>query len=30
MYDPRLNLLALSYRIVYTILGSYFTARFAP
>jgi hypothetical protein len=30
MYDPGLNLLALSYRIVYTILGSYLTARFAP
>ncbi|HET9164710.1 MAG TPA: hypothetical protein VFP11_01850 [Candidatus Angelobacter sp.] len=30
MYDPRLNLLALSYRIVYTIMGSYIAARFAP
>jgi hypothetical protein len=30
MYDPRLNLLALSYRIVYTVLGGYLTARFAP
>jgi hypothetical protein len=30
MFDPRLNLLALSYRIVYTILGSYIAARFAP
>jgi hypothetical protein len=30
MYDPGLNLLALSYRIVYTVLGSYLTARFAP
>lgn len=30
MYDPGLNLLALSYRIVYTILGSYLTARLAP
>jgi hypothetical protein len=30
MFDPRLNLLALSYRIVYTILGSYITARRAP
>jgi hypothetical protein len=30
MFDPRLNLLALSYRIVYTILGSYVTARLAP
>lgn len=30
MYDPGLNLLALSYRIIYTVLGSYITARFAP
>jgi hypothetical protein len=30
MYDARLNLLALSYRIVYTILGSYVTAALAP
>jgi len=30
MYDPALNLLALSYRIVYTILGAYITARLAP
>jgi hypothetical protein len=30
MYDPRLNLLALSYRIVYTVVGSYVTARLAP
>jgi hypothetical protein len=30
MYDPGLNLLALSYRIVYTVVGSYITARFAP
>lgn len=30
MYDPGLNLLALSYRIVYTVIGSYLTARFAP
>jgi hypothetical protein len=30
MYDPALNLLALSYRIVYTVLGGYITARFAP
>lgn len=30
MYDPGLNLLALSYRIVYTVLGSYLTARLAP
>jgi hypothetical protein len=30
MYDPGLNLLALSYRIVYTILGGYITAALAP
>ena len=30
MFDPGLNLLALSYRIVYTVAGSYITARFAP
>lgn len=30
MYEPGLNLLALSYRIIYTVLGSYITARFAP
>ena len=30
MYDPRLNLLALSYRILYTIIGGYITARLAP
>jgi hypothetical protein len=30
MYDPGLNLLALSYRIVYTVVGSYITARLAP
>ena len=30
MYDTSLNLLALSYRIVYTILGAYITARMAP
>jgi hypothetical protein len=30
MYDPRLNLLALSYRIVFGVIGSYLTARFAP
>ena len=30
MPDPGLNLLALSYRIVYTIFGSYLTARLAP
>lgn len=30
MFDPGLNLLALSYRIVYGIVGGYITARFAP
>jgi len=30
MYDPGLNLLALAYRIVYAVLGSYIAARFAP
>jgi hypothetical protein len=30
MWDPGLNLLALSYRIVYTILGGYIAAKFAP
>ena len=30
MYDPRLNLLALAYRIIYEVLGSYVAARFAP
>jgi ABC-type branched-subunit amino acid transport system permease subunit len=30
MHDPGLNLLALSYRIVYTVLGGYITARLAP
>ena len=30
MYDPRLNALALSYRIVYTVLGGYITAALAP
>jgi hypothetical protein len=30
MYDPGLNFLALSYRIIYTVFGSYITARFAP
>jgi hypothetical protein len=30
MNDPGLNLLALSYRIAYTIIGSYITARLAP
>ena len=30
MHAPSLNLLALSYRIVYTVLGSYISARRAP
>ena len=30
MHEPGLNLLALSYRIVYTVFGSYLTARLAP
>ena len=30
MYDSRLCLLALSYRVVYAMLGSYIAARFAP
>jgi hypothetical protein len=30
MHQPALNLLALSYRIIYTIMGNYFTARLAP
>ena len=30
MWDPRLNLLALSYRTVFTIFGGYLTARLAP
>src|SRR5882672_7734870 len=30
MYEPGLNFLALSYRIVYTILGAYITAKLAP
>jgi len=30
MYDPGLCLLALSYRIVYTVLGSYIAARYSP
>jgi len=30
MPDPGQNALALSYRIIYGILGSYITARFAP
>src|SRR5947208_12893157 len=29
MFDPRLNLLALSYRIVYGVVGGYITARLA-
>src|SRR5437899_12282590 len=29
MYDPRLSLLALSYRILDTIFGSYLTAKYA-
>jgi hypothetical protein len=29
MYDPGLNLLALSYRIVYAVIGSYIIARLA-
>jgi hypothetical protein len=29
MYDPALNLLALSYRIVFTVIGGYITARLA-
>jgi hypothetical protein len=29
-YDPRLNALALAYRIVYGVAGSYLTARLAP
>jgi hypothetical protein len=28
--DPGVNLLALSYRIIYTVLGSYIAARLAP
>jgi hypothetical protein len=30
MYDTGLNALALSYRIVYTLLGGFVTARLAP
>jgi hypothetical protein len=30
MYDTGLNTLALSYRIVYTVLGGFITARLAP
>jgi len=30
MWDPKLNLLALSYRTVYSIAGGYLTARLAP
>jgi hypothetical protein len=30
MYEPGLNLLALSYRILYTIVGGYITASLAP
>ena len=30
MHEPGLNLLALSYRIIYTIFGAYLTARLAP
>ncbi|MFI5106810.1 MAG: hypothetical protein ACHP79_17950, partial [Terriglobales bacterium] len=30
MFNPRLNLLALSYRIIYSVIGSYIAARFAP
>ena len=30
MYDTGLNALALSYRIVYTLLGGFITARLAP
>jgi hypothetical protein len=30
MHAPRLNLLALSYRCVYAVIGSYLAARFAP
>jgi surface polysaccharide O-acyltransferase-like enzyme len=30
MYEPGLNLLALAYRTVYAILGSYLAAKFAP
>lgn len=30
MFEPRLNLLTLSYRMVYSVLGSYIAAKFAP
>lgn len=30
MFDPGLNALALAYRVVFTILGGYVTARLAP
>jgi len=30
MWSPALNLLALTYRTVYTVLGGYLTARLAP
>jgi hypothetical protein len=30
MYDPGLNLLALAYRCVYGVIGSYIMARLAP
>jgi MFS family permease len=30
MYDPGLNLLALAYRCVFTVVGGYLTARLAP
>src|SRR5262245_21230413 len=30
MYDTSLNALALSYRVVYTLLGGFITARLAP
>jgi len=30
MFDPGLNLLALSYRIIYTVVGAYLTATLAP
>jgi hypothetical protein len=30
MYEPGLNFLALSYRIIYTIIGAYITAKLAP
>ena len=30
MHEPGLNCLALSYRMVYSVIGSYIAARFAP